>query len=62
MSEEEFAPGGVVSEAGLARLRTLLPESAEYIQAGLRAGQILTLFTVGTFLRMVEGKLAGHSV
>jgi len=62
MSEEEFAPGGVVSEAGLVRLRTLLPESEEYIQAGLRAGQILTLFTVGTFLRMVEGKLAGQSV
>src|SRR5687768_4618713 len=27
MSDEEFAPGGIISEAGLERLRSLIPES-----------------------------------
>lgn len=57
MSEEEFAPDGVISEAGLARLRALMPEAAARIQPGLRAGQLLTLFTTRTFLNMVEAKL-----
>ena len=60
MDDEEFAPGGVISEAGLARLRSLIPESAHRIHPGLRPGQILTLFTVRTFLNMVEGKLRGE--
>lgn len=62
MSEEEFAPDGVLSEAGLARLRTLMPEAADKIKPGLRPGQILTLFTVRTFLSMTESKLQGQSV
>ena len=62
MSEEEFAPDGVISEAGLDRLRSLLPEAAERIHPGLRTGQILTLFSVRTFVNMVEGKLQGQSV
>lgn len=62
MSEDEFAPDGVISEAGLVRLRTLMPEAGDRIQPGLRPGQILTLFTVRTFLNMVEGKLRGDSV
>jgi acyl carrier protein len=61
MSDEDFAPGGVISEAGLGRLRSLIPESAQRIQPGLRPGQILTLFTVRTFLNVVEGKLRGQS-
>jgi acyl carrier protein len=61
MSDEDFAPGGVISDAGLERLRTLIPESAHRISSGLRPGQILTLFTVRTFLNMVEGKLAGRT-
>lgn len=61
MSEEEFAPDGVISEAGLARLRELLPESADRIGPGLRPGAILGLFTVETFLKIVEGKLAGET-
>jgi acyl carrier protein len=61
MSEEEFAPGGVVSEAGLARLRELLPEGASRIRPGLRPGQILGLFTVETFLKIAEAKLAGRT-
>ena len=62
MSDEEFAPSGVISEAGLERLRSLIPESASRILPGLRPGQILSLFTVRTFLNMVDGKLRGQTV
>ena len=61
MSDDEFAPGGVVSEAGLERLRTLMPEAAARITEGLRAGEILSLFTVRTFVNMVDAKLQGES-
>jgi acyl carrier protein len=56
MSDEEFAPGGVISEAGLARLRELMPEAAAQIKPGLHPGQILSLFTVQTFVHLVVGK------
>ena len=62
MSDEEFAPHGVISEAGLQRLRQLMPEASGRIQPGLRSGQVLTLFSVQTFVNMVEGKLAGQSL
>jgi acyl carrier protein len=57
MSEEEFAPNGMISELGLSRLRELMPEVAERIKTGLRPVQILTLFTVQTLVRLVENKL-----
>lgn len=56
MSDDDFAPGGVVSAAGLDRLRALLPESAARIHPGLLPRQIPTLFTVGTFARIVLAK------
>ena len=62
MTADEFAPGGVVSERGLARLRELMPEASDRIQPGLRASMILTLFTVTTFVNMVIGKRQGRSV
>jgi acyl carrier protein len=62
MSEDEFAPGGVISEKGLARLRELMPEAGTRIQPGLRPTQILTLFTVQTFVNLVQGKKAGKSL
>ena len=62
MSPEEFAPAGVISEAGLARLRELMPEAAERIKPGLRPSTILTLFSVQTFANMVIGKRDGRSV
>jgi acyl carrier protein len=58
MTEYEFAPGGTISEAGLERLRALLPESHERIHAGLLPREIPQLFTVGTFARIVLAKLA----
>ena len=62
MSQEEFAPGGVISEAGLARLRELMPEARDRIKPGLRPSTILTLFSVQTFANMVLGKREGRSV
>ncbi|MBK7536174.1 MAG: acyl carrier protein [Myxococcales bacterium] len=59
MSAEEFAPAGVISERGLERLRELLPEGGAKIAPGLRATQILSLFTVATFVKIAEGKLTG---
>ncbi|MDI1447162.1 phosphopantetheine-binding protein [Polyangium sp. 6x1] len=59
MSEDEFAPGGVVSEKGLERLRELMPEAKDRIVPGLRPVQILGLFSVQTFVNMVEAKKRG---
>lgn len=56
MTDEEFAPGGVISETGLARLRELMPEAADRIKPGLHPAQILSLFTVQTFVHLVVGK------
>jgi acyl carrier protein len=62
MTEEEFAPGGLVSDAGLARLRELLPEASARIKPGLRPRQILGLFAVQTFVNLVKAKLEGRTV
>lgn len=62
MSEEDFAPGGVISEKGLARLKELMPEASARIVPGLRPTQILGLFTVQTFVNLVAGKKAGRSL
>lgn len=62
MTQEEFAPGGVISEAGLERLRELMPEARDRIQPGLRPSTILTLFSVQTFANLVIGKREGRTV
>jgi acyl carrier protein len=56
MSDEEFAPQGVISAAGLLRLRELMPEASGRIQPGLRPAQILSLFSVQTFVNLVVAK------
>lgn len=58
MTDDEFAPGGTISPAGLERLRALLPESRERIGPGLLPREIPTLFTVGTFARIVLARRA----
>jgi acyl carrier protein len=62
LSADEFAPSGVISERGLARLRELMPEAADRIGPGLRPSTILTLFSVQTFANMVIGKREGRTV
>lgn len=59
MGDDDFAPDGLISDAGLERLRTLMPEASARIVPGLRPEEILTLFTVQTFVNIVEGKRAG---
>ena len=61
MSDDDFAPGGVISEAGLARLRERMPEASARIKPGLRPRQILSLFTVQTFVNLVAAKQAGRT-
>jgi acyl carrier protein len=54
LSEEEFQQGGVLTPAGLERLRAYLTEvPAERFRQGLKVGEIPTLFTVETFCRLV---------
>jgi acyl carrier protein len=62
MSDEEFAPGGVISEKGLERLRELMPEAGAKIAPGLRPSQIIGLFSVKTFVNLVTAKLHGVTV
>lgn len=62
MTEEEFAPAGVISEKGLERLKELMPEAKARIVPGLRPTQILSLFTVQTFVNLAAGKKAGKSI
>jgi acyl carrier protein len=54
LSEAEFDQGGVVSDAGLARLKSFLNEvPAERFQSPLKVADIPRLFTTETFCKMV---------
>jgi len=54
LSEAEFEKGGIVSDAGLARLKTFLSEvPAERFTSPLKSAEIPKLFTVETFCKMV---------
>jgi len=54
LSEAEFEDKGMVSEAGLERLRSFLTEiSPDRIQAPMRSDDIPRLFTAETFCKMV---------
>jgi acyl carrier protein len=54
LSEAQFEQGGVVSEAGLARLKTFLSEvPADRFKSPLKSAEIPKLFTVETFCKMV---------
>ena len=62
MSDDEFAPKGVISARGLERLRELMPEASARIVEGLRPAEILRLFSVQTFVNIVAGKRDGRTV
>jgi acyl carrier protein len=61
LSEEEFHCDGVLTEAGLARLREILDEvPADAFSPGLRVDDVPFLFTVETFCKVVvRAKRAG---
>ena len=65
LSEAEFDQGGVVSEAGFARLKTFLSEvPAERFKSPMKVADIPRLFTVDTFCKMVirqQRAAAGHA-
>ena len=54
LSETQFEQGGVVSDAGLERLKTFLNEvPAERFKSPLKVAEIPRLFTAETFCKMV---------
>ena len=54
LSEAEFERGGLVSEAGLARLRSILNEvPADRFRSPLKLAEIPQLFTTETFCKIV---------
>jgi len=59
MAPEEFEENELLKPGGVERLRQILPEvPAESIQIGMHISQIPYLFTVETFVRIVERSLA----
>jgi acyl carrier protein len=57
--EDNLVQNGVVTELGLQMLRTALPEvEPSLIRPGLRAAEVPALFTVGTFVRVLDRLLA----
>ena len=58
LSEAEFAVEGRITDAGLSNLRAMMPEvPAGAFKANLHLREIPSLFTVGTFARMVQEQL-----
>ena len=54
LTEAQFEQGGVVSDAGLARLKIFLSEvPADRFKSPLKSAEIPKLFTVETFAKMV---------
>ena len=54
LSEAEFEKAGVVSEAGVARLRTFLSEvPPERFKSPLQVADVPRLFTIATFCKLV---------
>lgn len=54
LTEDEFEQKGVVTEAGIAKLRAYLTEvPADRIKPALKAAEIPKLFTTETFCKMV---------
>lgn len=58
MSKEGFEVGGVVTSEGLEALRRAMPEvPEERFREGMLISEIPSLFTVATFVRLVQSKL-----
>jgi acyl carrier protein len=58
LTEEEFSVGGRLTTEGLANLRKMMPEiDASAFKTGLHLREIPSIFTVETFIRMVEQNL-----
>ena len=63
LSEEEFAVNGVLQPAGLEQLMKAMPEvDAAEIKQGLTVRDVPTLFTVMTFVTLVNEQLGEDTV
>src|SRR5262249_51998605 len=61
LTEEQFQEGGLVTPAGLARLRAhLTGRPPESTRPGPRIGDVPTLFNVETFCKLVVRARNGH--
>ena len=58
LGDTPFEINGVLTEEGIGALREGLPEAADKIKSGLRTHQIPMLFTVRSFHRLVEDRVA----
>lgn len=60
LSDDEFAVNGRLTDAALSQLRTVMPEAdVDNLQPGLMVRDIASLFTVATFVRLVEDMMYG---
>ena len=63
LSESQFDQGGIVSDAGLARLKSFLSEvPADRFKSPLKVADIPRLFTTETFCKMVIRQQRGATV
>lgn len=54
LAEDEFEKGGVLTEKGMAALRSYLNEvPAEYFKPNMKVNEIPALFTVETFCKLI---------
>lgn len=61
LSDAEYAVEGKLTDAALNNLRAMLPEvGPDAIRSGLTVRELPSLFTVETFVRMVDEKLAAQ--
>ena len=58
LGDKPFDVNGVLTEEGLDALRQGMPEAAANIKPGMRTHQIPMLFTVQSFHRLVEERVA----
>lgn len=58
LGDKPFDVNGVLTEEGVEALRQGMPEAAASIKAGMRTHQIPMLFTVKSFHRLVEERVA----
>lgn len=62
LSDAEFEQQGVITPAGLASLKNHLAEvPEEFFKSNLKVSEIPTLFTVGTFCKIVVNAVASQS-
>jgi acyl carrier protein len=59
LSEDEFEKGGVLTDKGMVALKKYLNEvPSEYFKPSMKLNDIPTLFTVGTFCKLIVAALA----